>query len=69
MWRTGVRLLINAGVMEKQARSILGKHAKADKVKLAEVIGGMVMARPPILEPVAYLERAMAPREKMVAMP
>lgn len=62
LWKLGVRILTESGVSESNARGILGKHYKADKVKLGQVLGEMLASKP--IEPVAYLQRAMKPPER-----
>ena len=57
----GVRLLVGAGSSDTSARSFLGKHAKGDEAKLAEVIG--YLAANPKIEPKAYIAAAMAPKK------
>lgn len=57
VWQEGLKLFIDAGVKEPSARSLLGKHFKKDKGRLADVLGQMI-ANPPI-DPSAYLSRAM----------
>jgi hypothetical protein len=65
IWKIGVGLLIAAGAAEPQARAFLGKHARADESKLAEVIG--YLSANPKIEPKAYIAAAMAPKPLQVA--
>jgi hypothetical protein len=66
LWRVGLDLLKTSGKSEEDARTILGKHYKTDKTKLAQLIGEMA-AKPPI-DPVAYLQKAMTPQKRKVAL-
>lgn len=61
----GVSLLTKTGTKEQGARAFLGKHAKTDENKLAEVIG--FLAANPKLEPKAYIEKAMRPKRRFSA--
>ncbi|PVX77189.1 YdaU family protein [Paraburkholderia unamae] len=65
IWKLGVQLLKGAGDSEANARSFLGKHAKGDETKLAEVIGHL--AANPKIEPKAYIVAAMAPEKPELA--
>jgi uncharacterized protein YdaU (DUF1376 family) len=65
IWDVGVRIFKNAGCTEKEARQFLGKFAKDDKAKLAEIIGGMSVR--PVVDPRAYVAAAMTPKERQVA--
>lgn len=58
----GLQILTRTGISEKSARFFLGKHIKANKTKLAEVIG--YLAANPKIEPRAYIEAAMKPKER-----
>ena len=66
LWRVGLDMLTSAGKSEEQARTILGRHYKQDKAKLARVIGEMAQSKP--IDPVAYLQKAMTPEKKKVAL-
>lgn len=62
IWTLGVDILCRAGKSEREARSFLGKCAKADESKLAELIGRL--AANPKIEPVEYIAKAMQPRQQ-----
>lgn len=62
----GLKLLTEAGNAEQSARSFLGKHIKANPEKLTEVIS-YLQAHPKI-EPKAYIEQAMKPKPRKVAL-
>lgn len=66
IWSLGVGVLVQSGASESSARSFLGKHAKHDESRLAEVIG--YLAANPKIEPRAYIERAMQPQPRKVAI-
>jgi hypothetical protein len=66
LWDIGLQLLTDAGMERQAARRFLGKHYKADKDKLARLIGEMA-AKPPI-DPVAYLQKTMTPQKRKVAL-
>ena len=62
IWRIGVGLLIDQGIPEPQARSLLGKYAKEfGKEAVAGVIGRM-SADPPV-NCVTYLAKVFATKE------
>jgi len=65
IWKLGVGLLMAAGSSEAHARSFLGKHAKTDESKLAEVIGHL--AANPKIEPKGYIAKAMEPEKQELA--
>ena len=62
IWKTGVSLLVKTGSSESSARSFLGKHAKTNRSKLAEVIA--FLAVNPAVEPKAYIEKGMQPQQR-----
>jgi len=66
IWDLGIKFLKTKGVPEKQARTILGSHYKADKEKLASVVAQMLTIKP--IEPIAYLQKAMQPEVRRVAI-
>lgn len=66
IWDLGIKFLKSKGVVEKQARTILGSHYKADKQKLASVVAQMLTIKP--IEPIAYLQKAMQPEVRKVAI-
>jgi hypothetical protein len=65
-WTIGTNLLKTSGLKEKDARAVLGRHAKRDKAKLAAVVAQMAL-QPPV-DPVAYLEKSMQPQALVVAL-
>ncbi len=65
-WRLGVRVLTDAGTTEQSARAFLGKHYKTDRGKLAEVVA--YLATNPKLEPKSYIEKAMQPEVRKLAI-
>ena len=62
LWQLGLRILTDAGTATERARGILGKHYKADRTKLAQVLADMAVNKP--IEPVSYLQKAMQPPER-----
>jgi len=61
-WGLGVRLLTTAGLSEPKARAFLGRMAKRDEKKLAEVIAGIAMR--PVADPRSYIAKVMQPRRR-----
>lgn len=62
IWGLGVRLLTAAGLSESSARSFLGRMARQDERKLAEVLAGIAVR--PVADPRAYISAAMQPRRR-----
>lgn len=66
IWKLGVKLLGDFGESEKTARGFLGRFAKLDESKLAEVIG--YLAANPKIEPKAYIAAAFTPKKLEVVL-
>ena len=58
----GVSILTKAGSSQIQARTFLGKYAKADASKLAQLVGHLSMN--PKVNPRAYIAAAFKPEER-----
>lgn len=66
MWDMGVKILTESGTPEKEARTFLGKHFRDNKIKLAEVISYIAVARP--IDPKAYITKALQPEKPRLVM-
>ena len=66
IWSTGVRLLVDAGESEKQARSMLGRLAKQSEEKLVSAI--LYLDEHPKADPKSYLAGAAGERKRRVAV-
>ena len=66
MWDMGVKILTESGTPEKEARTFLGKHFRDNKIKLAEVISYIAVARP--IDPKAYITKALLPEKPRLVM-
>ena len=62
----GVQILTQAGDTEKSARVFLGKYAKQDETKLAEVLA--YLATHPKIEPRGYIAAALKPKVRELAL-
>lgn len=62
----GVSLLTQHGDSEKSARAFLGKYAKQDETKLAEILA--YLATHPKVEPKSYIAAAFKPKVRELAL-
>ena len=62
----GVSLLTQHGDSEKSARAFLGKYAKQDETKLAEILA--YLATHPKVEPKSYIAAALKPKVRELAL-
>ena len=62
IFSVGLSILTRAGTKESSARTFLGKYAKQDETKLAEVIG--YLAANPKVEPKSYIAAAFKPQQR-----
>jgi hypothetical protein len=59
-WKDGIELLVDQGLTQERARSLIGRWAGRDEAQLKGVLAG-IRASPPA-DAVAYIEKAMQKR-------